>query len=59
MSQDGDVTLPLDDEALLVVLSGGAAGLQHEGVHAGADLSRGDADGVGNTGPEVNPSDRF
>ena len=51
------LTFPLDDQALLVILSGRPAGLQHEGVHSGADLSGCDGDVVSDTGAQVNPPD--
>ena len=50
-------TFPLDDQTLLVILPGSPAGLQHEGVHAGADLSGCDGDVVSDTGAQVNPPD--
>ena len=51
------LTFPLDDQALLVILSGRPAGLQHEGVHAGTDLSGCDGDVLSDTGTQVNPPD--
>ena len=50
-------TFPLDDQTLLVILPGSPAGLQHEGVHAGADLSGCDGDVVSDTGAQVDPPD--
>ena len=50
-------TLSLHHEAVLVLLVRGPAGLQHEGVHPGADLARGDRHVLGHARPEVQSAD--
>ena len=55
--KSSDLTFPLNDQTLLVVLPSIPTGFQHEGVHAWADLSGCDADVVSDTGSEVNPPD--
>ena len=50
-------TLCLDHQAVLVTLAGRPAGLQHEGVHPGADLAGGDAHLLGHAAPQVYSSD--
>ena len=50
-------TLCLHHEAVLVLLVRGPAGLQHEGVHPGADLARGDRHVLGHARPEVQSAD--
>ena len=52
-----DLTLSLYDETVLVTLAGGPAGLQHEGVHPGADLTGGDAHLLGHAASQVYSSD--